>query len=156
MKQDLNGLPGYDKKMLSVSKSRHLTAVFNLFVWFQIFNMICCRKINDELNVFAHITENVYFAVVWIMICVLQVLLICFAGRVFKCHAGGLTWQQWLYTVLPGIASFLINFVMKFVPDSICPVLGSEEMDDVEQAEKEYSRLKRNVSTSVRNSGRFK
>lgn len=76
MKQDLNGLPGYDKKMLSYSKSRHLTAVFNLFVWFQIFNMICCRKINDELNVFAHIFENVYFGVVWIMICVLQVLLI--------------------------------------------------------------------------------
>lgn len=59
-------------------------------------------------------------------------------------------------TVLPGVASFVINFMMKFVPDSICPVLGSEELDDVTQAEKEYSRLKRNVSTSVRNSGRFK
>jgi hypothetical protein len=61
-----------------------------------------------------------------------------------------------LATVLPGVASFVINFMMKFVPDSICPVLGSEELDDVTQAEKEYSRLKRNVSTSVRNSGRFK
>jgi len=69
------------------------------------------------------------------MICILQVLLICFAGRVFKCHAGGLTIVQWAYTVIPGIASFLINFVLKFVPDTICPVLGSEEAEDVEKAE---------------------
>jgi hypothetical protein len=118
--------------------------------------MICCRKINDELNVFAGITENAYFAVVWIMICVLQVLLICFAGRVFKCHAAGLTVTQWLWTVLPGLASFFINFMLKFIPDSICPILGSEEEEDVTKASKEYSRLKRNISVSIRNSGVFK
>merc|ERR1712199_125044 len=96
------------------SKSRHLTAVFNLFVWFQIFNMICCRKINDELNIFSGIFENGFFIVVWSMICLLQVLLICFAGRVFKCHGGGLTIIQWIWTVVPGVASFFINFGLKF------------------------------------------
>jgi Ca2+ transporting ATPase len=33
--------------------SRHYTVVFNTFVFMQFFNMICFRKINDELNVFA-------------------------------------------------------------------------------------------------------
>lgn len=68
MNTDFDGKLAY-KPLLKESKSRHLTAVFNLFVWFQIFNMICCRKINDELNVFAHIFENFYFGVVWLAIC---------------------------------------------------------------------------------------
>lgn len=92
MKQDFNGLPAYSKKLLSYSKSRHLTAVFNLFVFFQIYNMVCCRKINDELNFLDGILNNIYFAVVWVAIVILQALLITFAGRVFKCHAAGLTW----------------------------------------------------------------
>lgn len=155
MKQDFNGLPAYSKKLLSYSKSRHLTAVFNLFVFFQIFNMICCRKINDEINIFSGIFENVYFGVVWIMIVILQVLLITFAGRVFKCHAKGLTPVQWAWTVLPGLFTFLINVSLKCESlDKMCPIIGSEDPKDVEAAQKEYSRLKRNVS-SIRGSQQF-
>merc|ERR1712048_574171 len=156
MKQDYDGTPAYAKKLLSYSKSRHLTAVFNLFVFFQIYNMICCRKINDELNFLDGIADNMYFAVVWVAIVILQALLISFAGRVFKCHAGGLTWQQWLWTVIPGFFTFVINFVLKFVPDSICPKLGSEDPDDLVRAEEEYAKLKRSVSVSIRNSGKVK
>lgn len=32
--------------------SRHLTFIFTAFVFMQIFNMICARKIFDEWNVF--------------------------------------------------------------------------------------------------------
>lgn len=156
MKQDFNGLPAYSKKLYSYSKSRHLTAVFNLFVFFQIYNMICCRKINDELNFLDGIMSNIYFLVVWVAIVILQVLLISFTGRVFKCHAGGLTWQQWLWTVVPGLFTFFVNLLLKFIPDSICPTLGSEDPDDLTRAEEEYAKLKRNVSVSIRNSGRVK
>jgi hypothetical protein len=156
MKQDYDGKPGWSGKLYSYSKSRHLTAVFNLFVFFQIFNMICARKINDELNVFTGITENAYFAVVWLMIVVLQVILIQFSGRVFKCHNKGLTTTQWLWTVLPGLLTFFINFALKFIPDTICPILGSEDPDDVNHADKEYSKLKRNVSVSIRQAGSVK
>lgn len=115
--------------------------------------MICCRKINDELNILAGIFENVYFGVVWIMIVILQVLLITFAGRVFKCHAAGLTPTQWLWTVLPGFFTFIINLGLKFFPDKFCPMLSSENPEEVEKADREYSRLKRNVS-SIRSTGK--
>lgn len=156
MKQDFDGSPAYSGKLLAYSKSRHLTAVFNLFVFFQIFNMICCRKINDEINFMDGIQSNIYFLAVWVTIVILQVILISFSGKLFKCHSGGLTWQQWLWTVVPGLFTFFINLFLKFIPDTICPKLGSEDPADLTRAEEEYDKLKRNVSVSIRNSGRVK
>lgn len=40
------------KPLYDYTPSRHLTVVFNIFVWLQIFNMLAARKINDELNIF--------------------------------------------------------------------------------------------------------
>ena len=34
-----------------IGASRHLTFIFNLFVVLQLFNLISCRYINDEINV---------------------------------------------------------------------------------------------------------
>jgi hypothetical protein len=42
------------------------------------------------------------------------------------------------------------------IKDTICPVLGSEDQDEIEKADKEYSKLKRNVSVSIRSSGKVK
>lgn len=55
--------------------SRHLTFIFTMFVLFQIFNMICSRKIHDEFNIFEGIHTNWMFIGVWILILVLQVLI---------------------------------------------------------------------------------
>lgn len=51
--------------------SRHLTVVFNLFVFMQIFNMICSRKIADQVNIFEGITTNPAFMTVWTVIVVI-------------------------------------------------------------------------------------
>lgn len=53
-----------------ITPSRHLTIVFNLFVFMQIFNMICARKINDQVNIFDGITTNPAFIIVWTVIVV--------------------------------------------------------------------------------------
>jgi hypothetical protein len=70
----------------------------------------------------------------------------------------GLTGVQWLWTVLPGLITFLVNAILKtpIIKDTICPVLGSEDQDEIEKADKEYSKLKRNVSVSIRSSGKVK
>jgi hypothetical protein len=52
------------KKYIHITPSRHLTVVFNLFVWLQIFNMLCARKINDEVNIFEGIHTNAMFIAV--------------------------------------------------------------------------------------------
>lgn len=70
MVQDTQQKPIY-KTFESTTPSRHLTIVFNLFVFMQIFNMICSRKINDQINIFEGIHSNPAFLIVWTIIVVI-------------------------------------------------------------------------------------
>ena len=45
-----------------------MSAVFNVFVILQIFNMINCRKVNDEKNIFDGLFDNKMFVIVWLVI----------------------------------------------------------------------------------------
>lgn len=69
MVQDTQQRPMY-KSFEYITPSRHLSVVFNLFVFMQVFNMICSRKINDEVNIFRGITTNASFIIVWTIIVV--------------------------------------------------------------------------------------
>lgn len=62
------------KAFESITNSRHLTVIFNLFVFMQIFNMICARKINDQLNIFDGVFSNPAFMTVWTIIVVFQII----------------------------------------------------------------------------------
>ena len=55
----------------SITPSRHLTIVFNMFVFMQIFNMICSRKIADQINIFEGIMTNPSFIIVWTVIVII-------------------------------------------------------------------------------------
>jgi magnesium-transporting ATPase (P-type) len=71
--------------------SRHLTVVFNLFVLFQIFNMLAARKIHDEFNFLEGIHTNFMFIAVWLIIVVAQVFITQFGSKAMKVHIRGLT-----------------------------------------------------------------
>jgi Ca2+ transporting ATPase len=122
--------------------SRHLTVVFNLFVMFQIFNMLAARKINDELNIFAGVFTNPMFIGVWIVIVLGQFFIITFGSLAMKVHIAGLTPMQWLICVVLGSISLIWNFILKFVPDRICPTLGDETEEDMREAAQDYSTLR--------------
>jgi Ca2+ transporting ATPase len=68
------------------SPSRHLSFVFNLFVFLQIFNMLGARKINDEKNIFEGIFKNPMFLGVWFTIFFGQILIIIFGKRGMGVH----------------------------------------------------------------------
>ena len=130
------------KTFEETTPSRHLTIVFNLFVFMQIFNMICSRKINDQVNIFDGIFTNPAFMTVWIVILVVQIFCCQFFGRFVSVHLNGLTGSQWAYCILISLVTFPINFILKFVPDEICPVLGDEDQADIDAAEADYEELK--------------
>lgn len=46
-----------------------------------------------------------------------------------------------MYCIIISLVTFPINFVLKFLPDTICPVLGDEDPADVEAAERDYEEL---------------
>jgi magnesium-transporting ATPase (P-type) len=92
MVQGLDGADVY-RPFESQTPSRHLTVVFNLFVLFQIFNMLGARKINDELNIFEGILTNAMFLGVWLVIVLGQFFIVTFGGWAMKVHLDGLTIQ---------------------------------------------------------------
>lgn len=55
--------------------SRHLTFIFTAFVLMQIFNMIACRTIHDELNIFRGVHTNIMFIIIWLLIMGGQILI---------------------------------------------------------------------------------
>lgn len=128
--------------MDSKTPSRHLTIIFNLFVFMQIFNMICSRKINDELNIFEGILSNPAFMIVWTIIVIMQVLCAQVFGRFITAHVNGLTAIQWVWCMVISLVTFPINLFLKFVPDNMCPVLGDEKPADVLAAEEDYKILR--------------
>ena len=69
-----------------------MSNVFNVFVILQIFNMINCRKINDEINIFDGIRKNKMFIAVWLIIVIGQFIIVQFTGVVFEVCPDGIPW----------------------------------------------------------------
>jgi Ca2+ transporting ATPase len=134
-------------KYKHITPSRHLSIIFNMFVWMQIFNMLCARKINDEINFLDGMHTNFMFIGVMIFIVGLQVFVMTAwsyetkIAQAFSVHLRGLTGEQWTISVLVGLVTFPINFALKFVPDEWCFIMGDEPKSDVEASAKEYEEL---------------
>jgi len=131
-----NGVDPLYKKYEDVGPSRHLTFIFTLFVFFQIFNMLVCRKIHDELNWLSGIFTNFIFIGVWLIICVGQVVITQFTGRVFSVHLQGLTGPQWGLAIGLGATSIIFDFILKWVPDRFCFQIGKDSFFDEREAKR--------------------
>lgn len=59
----------------------------------------------------------------------------------FSVHIEGCDTNHWIISVVCGLATFPINFILKFMPDTFCPILGEEPKEDVEAAQNEYKEL---------------
>lgn len=141
MMKDEEGKPIYEA-LEGKTPSRHLSIVFNLFVFMQIFNMICARKINDEINIFKGITTNPSFIIVWTIIVIIQIFCTQYFGRFMSVHVNGLTGFQWAYCLLIALVTFPINLFLKYLPDEMWPVLGEEDPQDLVDAEYDYEQLR--------------
>jgi Ca2+ transporting ATPase len=61
----------YEPMYKTYGPSRHLTLLFNLFVWLQIFNFVNARKIEGEMNIFSELFASYWFASIIALIVVL-------------------------------------------------------------------------------------
>lgn len=78
-----------DTDVVNGDSSRHMTFIFNLFIWLQIINMIASRKINDELNICIGFWANPAFLIIWVIIIVVNFLIIQYTGAFFSLHPDG-------------------------------------------------------------------
>ena len=81
----------YDK----LGPSRHFTYIFNIFIWFQLFNEINSRKIRDEVWVFEGLGRSSMFIVIWMITAGAQILIVEVGFRAFEVNQYGLTVEQW-------------------------------------------------------------
>jgi len=131
--EDWSGNPLYSQHA-GDGASRHATWIFTTFVLMQIFNMIGARKIHDEVNICSGIFDNIMFVAIWILIVGLQVLITQYGGVVMVVHPLGLSIAQWGESVLFGLSVYVINLILKFIPDHLFPKLGQDSVDDARQA----------------------
>ena len=131
---DWEGDPLYTKVQVGNDNSRHFSWIFHCFVFMQIWNMVCSRKIHDEFNVFEGVFSNPMFLLVWLFIVIGQIA-ISFSGQVFKLHPAGLSPIQHLEAIGYALSVFVVNAILKCVPDWIIPFqLGPDSVYDREKA----------------------
>jgi len=119
---DLEGIDG--------DASRHMTFIFNLFIWLQIVNMIAARKIHDELNICAYFFGNPAFVIIWIIIVGVNFLIIQYTGAFFQLHPKGLSWEQHVLCIVVSLSVLICNFILKLLPDDVAFKIGKDSVDD--------------------------
>ncbi|KAB8204962.1 plasma membrane calcium-transporting ATPase [Aspergillus parasiticus] len=91
------------------------TAVFNTYVWMQIFNMYNNRQLENSINLLEGLSRNWLFICVTLLMMGCQILIIFVGGRVFSVVR--LSGTQWAYSLVLGALSILVGFVIRLVPD---------------------------------------
>lgn len=101
-----------------LEKRKHLTYIFNTFVFLQIFNEINCRKVGKrDFNVFEKIlTHNWYFNIVVIGTFAAQILMCEFVPGITRTVP--LSRGEWGACIAVGATPLLISMMLKLTPTS--------------------------------------
>ena len=99
------------------------TFVFNMFVFFQLFNEVNCRRIDSNLNIFIGIHRNTFFQVIMVLVLIAQAMIIEYGGVVFSCY--GLPASLWGYSILFAALTLPIGVAIRFIPNwDGCTICG--------------------------------
>lgn len=145
---DWNGDPLWSKYEKDHGVSRHMTNVFNVFTVMQIFNLINARKINDELNSFSGIFNNYIFFIVFFGCFAGQVIIVELGRGAMKVAYSGLPIEHWAIAVGLGFTTWIAGFLIKFIPDSICPQFGNKKKDPMQDEQHNVLSLRKKRSMS--------
>ena len=117
----------------------HMTIIFNVFVYYTLFNQINCRVLDDSFNILVRITRSILFIIISLCEMGLQAVLITFGNTVFHCVENGLTGTQWGISFGFGAITFVVSVICKVIPLEILieKCLGTVEDDDDEEDNKE-------------------
>ena len=93
-----------------------MTLIFNIFVFYTLFNQVNCRVINDSFNIFIRITRSFLFPVICLTEMALQVIIIFIGKSAFHIINEGLTGTQWGITIGFSALTFVVSFIAKLIP----------------------------------------
>ena len=67
---------------------------------------------------------------IWFAIIGGQALITQFGSRVFVVSFYGLDGPQWGISISIGLTSFIVNAILKLIPDGCCPKIGKDSVDE--------------------------
>jgi Ca2+ transporting ATPase len=105
----------YEPILRIYGPSRHMTIIFNLFVFLQIYNFVNSRKIEDELNIFEDISRSSWFIAIVLLIIFLQVMIVTLGHRAMSCSIGGLDFTQWMICLAVGSLGLIVSLLTKIL-----------------------------------------
>ena len=94
---------------------RHLTIIFNMFVFMTLVNEVNCRFIRNERNILAGLKRAKIFVGIWIVTVVVQVLLIEFGGEAVQTE--GLGGPEWGFSVAMGFSVLLPGMLLRYLSE---------------------------------------
>ena len=110
----------YNQYIDSNSGTTHMVIIFNIFVFYTLFNQINCRVIDDSFNIFKRIQRSLFFPIITIYEMGLQVLIIFLGNSPFHIVDRGLTGNQWGICIGFSAITFVISIIAKCIPIDTC------------------------------------
>ena len=92
-----------------------MTLIFNVFVFYSLFNQVNWRILDDSLNIFKRINNSYLFLLIISLEIIIQIIIIFFGSTVFHISEMGLTWRQWLISLGFSAITFIISLIAKFI-----------------------------------------
>ena len=125
----------FNEYVKSNDSTTHMTLIFNIFVFYTLFNQINCRVINDSFNIFIRITKSILFPLICLTEMGLQVAIIFVGKSPFHIINGGLTGKQWGICLGFSAITFVVSFIVKLIPihifiDNLLVSSGGEEEEE--------------------------
>lgn len=94
------------------SNSKYLmTAYFAMFIIMDIFNAFNART--DRLNIFANITKNKVFLIIFSFISIVQIYLIYHGGDIFRTY--GLTFNELIFVIILASSVIPVDLLRKYI-----------------------------------------
>ena len=106
----------YQEYYKSNGASSHMTILFNVFVYYTLFNQINCRVIDDSFNIFVRMNKSLLFPLICFIEMLLQGIIIEFGNEALHVVERGLTGNQWGFSFLFSFLTFIISIIVKIIP----------------------------------------
>jgi Ca2+ transporting ATPase len=110
----------YDEYLTSNCATTHMTIIFNIFVFYTLFNQFNCRVIDDSFNIFVRINRSFLFIIICFLEMGLQVAIIFIGKSPLHVVNEGLTGNQWGICIGLSAITFVVSFLVKLLPIHIC------------------------------------
>ena len=138
----------FNEYISSNDSTTHMTLIFNIFVFYTLFNEINCRVINDSFNIFVRISKSYLFPIICLAEMILQVIIIFVGKSAFHIVNDGLTGKQWGICIGFSAITFVVSFIVKLIPihhfiDNLLSKSEEEEEEENNKEQKEQVEIKK-------------